>query len=70
MMALQPPRIIRDGDFAYIRVRVVKKANDTFGDYIVEPITRTGSQVVEGRYLYASEQELVTLHEARKAAST
>jgi hypothetical protein len=69
-MAIQPPRIIKAGDLAYIRVRVREKANDTFGDYIVEPINRTGSQVVEGRYLYASEQELVTLHEARKAAST
>lgn len=70
MMALQPPRIIRPGDFAYIRVRVREKTNDTFGDYIVEPINRTGCQVVEGRYLYAADQELVTLTEARKAANT
>ena len=69
-MALQPPRIIRPGDFAYIRVRVLERAKDQFGEYIVEPIGRNGLPVVAGKYLYASDQELVTLTEARKAANT
>jgi len=58
------PRMLKPGDFAFIRVRLIRKSDE---EWEVEPITKFGSPVVPGKYTYAEPREIVTVSEAKKA---
>ena len=61
-------RFLRDGEYAFIRVRLKRRlVDDQFGHWEVEQIDNKGKLVNDGEYLYIRENALVTIEEARRA---
>ena len=60
-------RPLKSGDICYVRVRVIQKMDEKgFGEWCVEPITRSFSQTRRGMYLYVNREEMITKEEARE----
>lgn len=67
---IQENRVLRPGEFAYVRVKIKALASDIFGQYEVEPINKFGQPEFEGKYMYVMRSELITADEARRSVKT
>ena len=66
-MTPNPFRFFKPGDVVFVRMKLVRKANDEFGTWEAEPVNRFGQPTKQGLYLYVDELALVTSDEIKSA---
>lgn len=69
-------RPLKPGEYVYLRCRVLDRklegpptgqlAEEVFGEYQLEPISRTGVGVMPGKFVYAFREEMITTEEAKR----